>query len=758
MKKLLILMFAFVFVTRCNFSAKIISTFLSKTKHRLLIKRASSFFFVFIVAISCMGQAHTNYVNPFIGTSNYGYTNPGAVMPWGMTSLSPMNTNNGEVTPSPYFYGKKYISGFSYLNMSGTGCPDMGTFSSMPTTGDLKIKLNDYWSAYSQEQSSPGYYSVMLDRYQVKAELTTTTRTGVCRYTFPKGQSNIVFNLENSLTKRKGGSVKIVSDTEIEGSKIIGGFCGMHTVQTVYFVAKISKSPTEKGVWTDDKVFSEYGREMVGNKIGAYFSYDTEDGEEILVKLGVSFVSIENARLNLDTEQPSFDFDLVRDASDKAWEKELSRIEVTGGTEDDKTIFYTALYHILLHPNVFNDVNGEYIEMEGDRICKTEGTDRYTIFSLWDTYRNVHPFLSLVYPEKQLDMVKSMVSMYNESGWLPKWELAGMETYVMVGDPALSVIADTYLRGIRDFDYERAYEAMVLNATAPEENNPIRPGLTNMLKYGYIPEGEEYTRWLWGTVSTGLEYCIADWNLAQMAQSLGKDYDYHTFLDRSMYYKNYFDTKINFMRPKLIDGSWCEPFYPEGKIDPTSIGFVEGNSWHYTFFVPHDIPGLIKLMGGEEQYIKKLDQCFEEGRFTMGNEPDMAYPYLFNYVKGSEWRTQKRVRETIKKYYNNSPGGIPGNDDCGTTSAYLLFSMMGFYPACPGDMDFQIGSPVFEKVVIKLNNDFYPGNEFVIRAKNAGRDNCFIQSMKLDGKAYKKYTINHYEIIKGGELFFNLKN
>lgn len=720
------------------------------------------YIFLFFSATMSYGKGLTDYVNPFIGTLNGGNTNPGAVIPWGMVSLSPMTTNEGETTSSPYIYGKKYISGFSHLNMSGTGCPDMGTFTSMAITGDLKTKPEEYWSAYSQEQASPGYYAVMLDKYQIKAELTTTTRTGICRYTFPKGTSNIVLNMGNSLTKRKGASVRIVSETEIEGFKLIGGFCGISTIQTVYFVAKVSKVPTETGVWNDEKLFPGFKREIAGNDIGAYFTFDTKAGEEVLLKVGISFVSIENARLNLNTEQPAFDFDDTRLKSEKAWEKELSKIMVSGGTEDDKSIFYTALYHILQHPNIFNDVNGEYIEMEGSRIRKIEGSDRYTIFSLWDTYRNVHPLLSLVYPSRQLDMVKSMLSMYKENGWLPKWELAGVETYIMVGDPALPVITDTYLRGIRDFDIELAYEAMKHNATASEVNNPMRPGLDNFLKFGYIPEGEKYKRWLWGTVSTGLEYCIADWNLAQLAKVLGKEDDYQVFHKRSMYYKNYFDPKTNFIRPKLADGTWVEPFYPEGEIiqgrSPKAVGFVEGNSWQYTFFVPHDISGLIKLMGGKKEFTEKLAACFDEGKFTMHNEPDMAYPYLFNYVKGEEWRTQKYVREIIYRNFRNSPDGLPGNDDCGTTSAYLLFAMMGFYPACPGDLDFQLASPLFDEIRIKLDTEFYQGNEFVIHAKNAGKNNCFVESMKLNGKAHNRFTINHTDIINGGELLFNLEN
>jgi len=734
------------------------------------------FSIIFIaISLTTYCQDLTGYVNPFIGTArntDCGFTNPGAVRPWGI-SLSPLNIydtlrNRNWRMPSPYIYGRKKISGFSHLNLSGTGCPDEGTFTLMPTTGNLELSPEKYWSDYSSESASPGYYAVKLNRYNIKVELTTTLRTGISRYTFPQGRSNILINLGLSLTNRKGGVVRRVSDTEVEGFKSFGGMCGTSsTAQTVYFVARLSKKPVSCGIWNEGDIFPEFQREMAGNDIGAYFTFNTEDNEVILVKVGISYVSTENARLNLETEQPAFDFDGTRDASLKAWNNELSKIRVEGGTTDEKTMFYTALYHMLLHPNIYSDVNGEYSVLQSsgintrdsNRILKAECFDYYTIFSLWDTYRNLHPFLSLVYPDKELDMVRSMLAMYEESGWLPKWVLGGMETYIMVGDPAIPVIADTYLRGIRDFDVELAYKAMVHDASSPEAGNPIRPSLDNFLKYGYIPEDKANKRQVSGSVSTAQEYCIADWDLAQMAQSLGREGDYKRFYARSMLYKNYFDAGTNFLRPKLADGSWFKPFCPSdngGSLN-SKPGFVEGNSWHYTFFVPHDIPGLIKLMGGPKKFTEKLAICFDSCYFNLGNEPDMAYPYLFNYVKGEEWRTQKYVREMIYKNFSNSPDGLPGNDDCGTTSACLLFAMMGFYPTCPGDMDFQIASPLFDKITISIDPSFYPGREFVIEARNAGKNNCYIKSMKLNGKPYKKYTLNHYDIVKGGKLSFVLK-
>jgi len=715
------------------------------------------------------------FVNPFIGTANGGNTHPGPVLPWGMVSLSPLNSydtislNSGA---SPYYYGNKYISGFTHLNMSGTGCPEMGTFCLMPTTGCLTLLQPRNTSLYSKEKASPGYYAVTLDRFNIKAELTTTARTGLSRCTFPKGKSNILLNLGVGLTTQKGGVLRRISDTEVEGFKSIGNFCGIKGLQTVYFVARISKKPVSSGVWIDGKDYPDFNREITGNNIGAYFSFNTEENEIISVKVGVSYTSIANARKNLDAEQPGFNFDGTRKTAEQAWNNELSKIQVEGGTSEDKVKFYTALFHTLIHPSLASDVNDEYSAMGTNSVAQTNGDNRYTIFSLWDTYRNVHPFLSLVYPKQQSDMIKSMLGMYKENGWLPKWELAGMETNCMVGDPAIPVIADSYLRGVKDFDVNLAWEALKHNAST-REKNPARPGLDDWLKSGYIPDDARYTLKVftsanitneyenarrlgivWGSVSTGMEYCIADWNLAQMANALGKKDDYQIFTDRSLNYKNNFDPNTGFVRPRQQDGSWLSPF------DPASTkmnGFTEGSSWNYSFMVPHDISGLIKLMGGPKKFTEKLNNCFEKNYFDITNEPDLAYPYLFNYVKGEEWRTQKKVHEIIYEDFKNSPGGLPGNDDCGTISSWLVYSMMGFYPDCPGNMDYQLTCPVFSQVTIALDPTYYPGKSFVIEAINAKPGKFYIKSMERNGTPYKKYNLNHQDLVKGGKLVFYIK-
>lgn len=737
-----------------------------------MIKRILFVFFSICFFASAESQSYndlTRYVNPFIGTAegksgratmDNAYTNPGAVLPWGLMSVSPFNiydTANVELKrPSPYIHGKDYISGFTHLNMSGTGCNEMGTFCLMPTTGRFNPRNVDI-SPYSNEAASPGYYSVMLDKYGIKVELTATPRTAISRYTFPKGVSNIILNMGLGLSPQKGGMVKRISATEIEGFKMLGGICGMSSIHIVYFYAKLSKEPTKCGIWLDGQFFEKYQREVAGNDVGACFTFETEKDETISVKLGTSFVSAENARLNVETEIPDFDFNDTRMKANDAWNKELSRIIVEGGTENDKIKFYSAMYHTLIHPNIFNDVNGEYKMFESPEVAKTDGTDRYTLFSLWDTYRNVHPFLSLVFPQQQSAMIKSLLGMYKESGFLPRWDLAGMETTAMVGDPTFPVIVDSWFRGIQDFDIHLAYQAMKHNATAPEKNNYMRPGMESWLKYGYIPEDVSKVglRNVWGSVSTAMEYCIADWNLAQLAKSLGKEEDYLQFYNRSMLYKNNYDVSTGFMRPRYMNGEWLTPFDP---YDPGhQKGFTEGNTWNYTYMVPHDIKGLMKLLGGPKKFVSKLEECFNKGYFDITNEPDLAYPYLFNYVKGEEWRTQERVRQIVNNDFGNAIDGLPGNDDCGTMSTWLMYSMMGFYPMCPGNMTYQLSSPVFDKITIHLDPDYYPGKTFVIETDNADTDNWAIQKIELNGKPHKTYTIDHRQIVNGGYLKYVLK-
>jgi predicted alpha-1,2-mannosidase len=726
-------------------------------------------------------QQPVDYVNPFIGTSNYGTTNPGAICPQGMMSVTPFNVmgsksnkfdKDSQWWSTPYSADNNFFTGYAHVNLSGVGCPEMGSLLLMPTSGELNVDYHAYGSEYKNEVAHPGYYSNILTKYNIKTEATASMRTGLTRFTFPKGQGNILLNLGEGLTNETGATVRMVSDTEIEGSKLLGTFCyNPQAVFPIYFVMKLSKAPKQAGYWKKQremkgveaewdaysgkyKLYTKYDREMSGDDIGVWFKYDTEEDEVIEVKMGVSFVSIENARLNMNTEQPDFNFDKVRAAAGKMWNDDLSRVMVEGGTNDDKTIFYTAMYHLLIHPNIIQDVNGEYPMMESLKVGHTTG-NRYTVFSLWDTYRNVSTLMTLLYPEKQLDIIRTMIDMYKESGWLPKWELYGRETLTMEGDPSIPYIVDAYMRGLRDYDIETAYEGMRKGATTPGEFNLLRPDNNDYMSKGYVPLREQYDN----SVSHALEYYIADWNLSLLADALGKKEDAKLFRERAMGYKHYYCKEFGTLRPILPDGTFYSPFDPkQGENFEPSPGFHEGNAWNYTFYVPHDIKGLAKLMGGQKKFVDKLQMVFDKGYYDMANEPDIAYPYLFSYFKGETWRTQKLVRELLGKYYHNAPNGLPGNDDTGTMSTWAIFSMMGFYPACPGDLDYVVTSPTFNKVTIRLDEKFYPKGELVIESARKTPENIYIKEVTAGGKKLKGYTISQDELVNAGTLRFTLEN
>ena len=730
--------------------------------------------------ISVSAQQPVDYVNPFIGTSNYGTTNPGAVCPQGLMSVTPFNVMGSESNKfdkdsqwwsAPYTSDNNYFTGFAHVNLSGVGCPELGGLLLMPTAGDLNVDYSQYGSAYAEEVAKPGYYGTKLTKYGIKAEATASMRTGLSRFTFPAGKGNILLNLGEGLTNETGATVRIVNDTEIEGSKLMGTFCyNPQAVFPVYFVMKVSKAPKQMGYWKKQrpmkgveaewdgysgkyKLYTKYNRDMSGDDVGVWFTYDNEANEVIEVKMGVSFVSIENARLNMNTEQPDFNFDKVSKAAREQWNSDLSRVLVEGGSKDEKTIFYTALYHMLIHPNILQDVNGEYPMMESLKTGKTSG-NRYTVFSLWDTYRNVSQLMTLLFPERQVEIIRTMVDMYKESGWLPKWELFGRETLTMEGDPSIPYIVDAWMRGIRDFDVETAYQAMRKGATTPGEFNLMRPDANDYFTKGYVPLREKFDN----SVSHALEYYIADWNLSKFAQSLGKKEDAKLFYDRSMGYKHYYSKEYGTLRPILPDGTFYSPFDPlQGANFEPSPGFHEGNSWNYTFYVPHDIAGLTKLMGGKKQFVDKLQMVFDKKYYDMANEPDIAYPYLFSNFKGEEWRTQKTVRGLLRDYYHNAPNGLPGNDDTGTMSAWAVFAMMGFYPACPGDVNYTLTSPLFDKVTIKLNPDYYKKGELVIGTNRTHADEIYIQEVKAGSKKLNGYFISHDELVNAGSIEYKLK-
>ena len=454
--------------------------------------------------------------------------------------------------------------------------------------------------------------------------------------------------------------------------------------------------------------------------------------------MGVSFVSIDNARRNLDAEQQGFAFERVRRQADASWKEHLGRVQVEGGSADQKTIFYTALYHTLIHPNILNDVNGEYPLMQSPGIGKVKDYDRYTVFSLWDTYRNLHQLMTLLWPEKQTAMVRSMIDQYREWGWMPKWELYGRETWTMEGDPAICVIADTWLRGLRDFDIETAYEAFLKSADTPGAQNLMRPDNDPYMERGYIPLG-----WFAGdfsgdnSVSHALEYYVADYALSRLAADLGRPKDAARFYERSLGYKNYWSPADKCLRPRLPDGSFLTPFDPEDGADFTNApGFHEGSAWNYSFAVPHDVAGYARLQGGTKAFVKNLRHVFDEGLYDPANEPDIVYPYLFSRFKGYEKHTWETVETILAKNYKNAPDGIPGNDDTGTMSAWAVFSMLGFYPDCPGEPAFTLTRPTFPKAVITLPD----GRELTITRTGSKASRALV-----DGRN-KGYRISHTEL------------
>jgi predicted alpha-1,2-mannosidase len=702
-------------------------------------------------------------VNPFIGTAGDANTHPGAMVPWGMVSVVPHTRPPESTRTAPYVYQDAPIYGFGHVQLSGVGCPDLGNVLLMATTGNVRTTEPGYASAYDAEDAHPGYYTANLKSWGVRAEVTATTRAGMSRFTFPvrSGDANVLIDVSHALTPAKSGAVTVVSKSEIEGMVESGGFCGSPNKQKVHFVARFSKPAASRGTWTGAGCEAATpDLAQTGSDIGAYMRFDTSEGEPIVVKVGISYVSIDNARANLDAEIPGWDFDAVKAAAEQAWAAELGKIAVTGGTAEDRTIFYTGLYHALVHPNVFQDVNGQYVGMRGSGIKTAVGYDRYTVFSLWDTYRNLHPLLSLVYPKRQLDMVKTMVEMSKESGWLPKWELAGNETHVMVGDPAAIVVADTYLRGIRDFDVDAAWTAIMKQATQASDND-IRPANGAYLQYGYIPY-DLTGDWVWGAVSTTLEYDVADFAAGRLASALGKTAEADEFARRSSFYRNLFDASSGFLRAKKKDGTFLDPFDSlaqccdkswEGSGGP---GYVEGNAWQYTFFVPHDVAGLRDLFGGDAPFVAKLQEAFDKGYFALSNEPDMAYPYLFDEIPGQAWRTQELTRAMLARYYTTKANGIPGNDDTGTLSAYCLWGAMGLYPSSPASSLYALTTPVFEKIVVALDSSVYAGSSLTIQTVNASADNKYIQSKTWNGAPISAAMLDHANVTAGGTLVLEL--
>lgn len=736
-------------------------------------------------ALNASAKDNVEYVDPFIGTTNFSICNPGAIRPHGLMSVVPFNVMGSDLNVQDkdkrwwsacYEYNNKYFTGFAHVTLSGVGCPEMGTLLTMPTSGELCVDYRSYGSEYKNETARPGYYSTELTKYGIKCEVASTMRSSIERYTFPKGKGNLLFNLGNGLTNEVGASLRRVSDTEFEGTRLLGTFCyNPQAVFPMYFVVRVNKKPAAYGMWKKQpafgnaqaqwdsdqgkyKLYPGYGRDMAGNDIGYYMSYDCAEDEQVEVQVGVSFVSIANARENLNAEQKGFEFEKVVKEGHDEWARTLDRITVEGGTEDQRRVFYTALYHTQIHPTVLQDVNGEYPKMESNENGKTAG-NRYTVYSLWDTYRNLSQLETLLYPDKQVDMINSMIDIYREWGWMPKWELFSRETWTMEGDPAIPYITDAYMRGLRGFDINEAYKAFRTSATTEGKNNRMRPDIDPYIERGYVPMGY-YAADMSGdnSVSHALEYYLADNALSILAGELGHKADAKLFRQRSLGYKHYYSKESGTLRPITMDGKFLSPFNPEDGYDFTNApGFHEGSAWNYTFYAPHDVLGMAKLMGGQRKFCDKLQMVFDKGLYDPANEPDIAYAYLFSYFKGDEWRTQKTVSELLAKYYTARPDGIPGNEDTGTMSAWAIFSMMGLYPDNPGDPSYTLTTPVFDKVTLHLDPKFYPQGDITIETDRTSPSQLYIKSMTLGGKKLNGYRITHKQLIDGKTLRMSLK-
>ena len=693
------------------------------------------------------------YVNPLVGTDAHGHTFPGASLPFGMVQLSPDTRLEGWDGCGGYHYSDSVVFGFSHTHLSGTGVPDYADILLMPTTGKIIFENgadnpdDGYASRFQHknEVAKAGYYSTFLDDYQIGVGLTATQRVGFHEYTFPEtDKANIVIDLLHR-DKVVESAIRIVNNTEVEGFRRSTAWAND---QLVCFVAQFSKPFENHTIALNSDIIS--GNEAMGKNIKAAFQFNTAKDEKVFVKVGISAVSIEGARLNLQTEIDHWDFTKVKNEAYDAWNKELSRIMVKGGSEEQKATFYTALYHAFLVPNLFMDTDSKYRGRDF-QTHEAKGFDNYTIFSLWDTFRGEHPLFTITQHKRTLDFINTMLAQFEQGGRLPVWELAANETECMIAYHSIPVIVDAYMKGIQGFDVEKAYEAMKYSAELDHF------GLKSYKEKGYIPAEDEAE-----SVSKTLEYAYDDWCIAMMAKELGKDKDYVRYIKRAQSYKNIFDPSTGFMRAKM-NGRWFEPFDPK----EVNFNYTEANSWQYSFFVPQDVSGLVELLGGNEIMINRLDQLFTEstittgrhqsditglvGQYAHGNEPSHHMAYLYNYL-GQPWKAQQRVRQIMDELYSDKPDGLCGNEDCGQMSAWYVLSAMGFYPVTPGDPVYAIGSPLFEEVTINLEN----GNSFTIYAKNNSPKNTYIQAAKLNEEEFNKSVLQHDVIMNGGKLVFEM--
>ena len=703
----------------------------------------------------------TKYVNPFIGTGAIdgglsGNNYPGATSPFGMIQLSPDTSeapNWGDA--SGYDYNRSTIFGFSHTRLSGTGASDLIDVTLMPTSSGRTSST----FTHDEEKASPGYYQVMLKDENINVELTTTQRNGIHRYQYPAGKdAEVILDMDHSADKGSWGrriinaQIRILNDHAVEGYRIITGWAKL---RKIYFYMEFS-SPILTSTLRDGGRVHENTAVVNGTNLHGCFRFGKLNGKPLTCKVALSSVSMENARQNMEQEAPHWDFDRYMAAADADWEKQLGKIEIKG-TEVQKEIFYTALYHTMIQPNIMSDVNGEY--MAADYTARKVGDNEthYTTFSLWDTFRASHPLYTLLEPERVTDFVKSMIRQYEYYGYLPIWQLWGQDNYCMIGNHSIPVITDAILKGIPGIDVEKAYEAVYNSSVTSHPNSPFEV----WEKYGFMPENIQTQ-----SVSITLEQAFDDWCVAQLAEKLNKDADYERFHKRSEYYRNLFHPKTKFFQSKNDKGEWIEPFDPYQYGGNGGYPFTEGNAWQYFWYVPHNIQALMELTGGTKAFEQKLDTFFTSnykseqmnhnasgfvGQYAHGNEPSHHVAYLYNFA-GQPWKTQKYVSHILNTLYNNTSSGYAGNDDCGQMSAWYVFSAMGFYPVNPADGRYIIGSPLLDECTLKLagNKDFH------IRTIRKSPEDIYIQSVTLNGKKHKDFFITHQDIMNGGTMVFKM--
>lgn len=699
---------------------------------------------------------YTQYVNPFIGAADNGHTFPGACLPFGMIQTSPVTGAVGWRYCSEYVYEDSIIWGFTQTHLNGTGCMDLGDVLVMPVTGKRQRQWNEYRSGFSKEteKATPGYYSVTLDEPDVTAELTATTHTALHRYTFHKADSaSLLIDLQHGPAWRDEQYHSQVSFCETNwenDSTLTGHVINKVWVNQVYYFAMKFNRPviasSELPMAATEK----------GKRIIATFDMKPED--QLLMKVALSTTGVEGAKANLTAELNGWDFEGVKQAAKNEWNSYLSRIDVEG-TTDEKTNFYTSFYHALIQPNEISDIDGKYRNAK-DEIVQATGDKFYSTFSTWDTYRAAHPFYTLMVPERVDGFVNSLVDQCETIGYLPIWGLWGGETFTMIANHSVPIIAEAYAKGFRGFDAERAFNAIKQTQTV---SHPLKSNWEHYTKYGYFPTDLTEAE----SVSSTLESVYDDYAAADMAKRMGKEEEAAYFAKRADYYKNLFDPSTKFMRPKKADGTWKSPFNPSQVGHSESIGgdYTEGNAWQYTWHVQHDVPGLIALFGGEEAFLQKLDSVFTVklettqadvtgliGQYAHGNEPSHHVAYLYT-LAGRPERTQELIRQIFDTQYLPKPNGLCGNDDCGQMSAWYMFSAMGFYPVNPVSGEYVFGAPQFPKFTLHLAD----GKTFTILAEGLSEEHKYIDSITLNGKPYTKNYITHEDILKGGTLVYKMK-